>query len=217
MALFQNIFKKEITTKNDELRYYKSIDFLPMWNYYKTQETEDLRYLLKLDDYESLPDVDESIFNEIWQEITYQVIDFNNETDRRSKRIFDKRKEIAMLNAKHKTIKMLLSALAHGPNESLMKDLADLGYRFVKNRPFELEWTRINKQSDGLLTQLKIKEADYNDMIPKGNNVVIESVIDSISDYKNRDINPHDITIKTWLVMCNKVNLEISKKQMKNG
>jgi len=38
------------------MRYYKTIDTIPIWNLEKINETLDIRYLLKLDDYDELPE-----------------------------------------------------------------------------------------------------------------------------------------------------------------
>ena len=41
--------------KYKKVDFYKSIDFLPIFNFFKVIETNDYRYILKLKDYEKLP------------------------------------------------------------------------------------------------------------------------------------------------------------------
>lgn len=38
-------------------KHYNSLEFLPIWNFKKIQQFSDFRYMLKLDDYSSLPEI----------------------------------------------------------------------------------------------------------------------------------------------------------------
>ncbi len=54
---------------------FKSIEELPIWNFNKVIEKNDLRYLLKLDDYYKLPELKDDL-NNIWETI---IDEFYNE------------------------------------------------------------------------------------------------------------------------------------------
>jgi hypothetical protein len=67
-----NIFKKavkHVTTK----KYFQKYELIPVWNFFKIIETQDLRYLLILDDYNELPKIDVDI--QIWLNIYYEHLD----------------------------------------------------------------------------------------------------------------------------------------------
>jgi hypothetical protein len=55
------------------MNIYKSIEFLPIYNFYKIMDTNDLRYLLVLDNYFELPEYNEDLTN-IWEEIRNQLM-----------------------------------------------------------------------------------------------------------------------------------------------
>lgn len=209
MRIRKNIYKN-----------YKSIEFLPFWNYYKVSENNDHRYLLKLDDYEELPEIEIDL-SDIWENICFEIADINKDTDIKSKLLFDTRKNISVLELRYYHIKTILSALSHGYDEELIEELKNNGFRIDKNKDFQNEWIRINKQSENLKTKLEIKKKDYVDMLPKSDNSThIESIIQSIERYYNYStgtINPHKITTKNWFIMLNKVIQESHKRSMKNG
>lgn len=56
-------------------KYYNNIDILPLYNYRKVIEEGEKRYLLKLDDYNDLPNVNQSQIEALWEAIQDQIID----------------------------------------------------------------------------------------------------------------------------------------------
>lgn len=59
--------------KATSIRLYRSIDTLPIWNYDRVIKTGDLRYLMKLVDYDDLPIVD--IHRSHWERIQTEVFE----------------------------------------------------------------------------------------------------------------------------------------------
>jgi hypothetical protein len=62
--------------KGQEIRIYTSIYDCPAWNYAMAGQ-EDHRYILKMDSYEPLPDIPESVLNmkEKYMDLYYQFLD----------------------------------------------------------------------------------------------------------------------------------------------
>ena len=63
-----------IRQRRKKYKTYTDIDSLPVWNYNKVKETNEYRYLLKLDDYSELPEFDFDL-SKIWEDINFQIID----------------------------------------------------------------------------------------------------------------------------------------------
>ena len=67
------------------MKYYRTIEDLPIWNFNKVSETNDVRYLLKLDDYYTLPKkapYEEliKIYEDIYTEV-FEKFKFNDSLD----------------------------------------------------------------------------------------------------------------------------------------
>jgi len=61
------------------MEIYKTIAELPIWNFWEVVEKNELRYLLKLKDYEQLPECTEEQLHELyelWSELDYQYFEY---------------------------------------------------------------------------------------------------------------------------------------------
>ena len=81
------------------MKFYKNIEHLPVYNFSKVSEANDLRYLLILSDYFELPEISEKEYKElfeVWERINDEVIDFNG-VNAEYKAILRMQKSIALL------------------------------------------------------------------------------------------------------------------------
>jgi len=81
------------------MKIYNSIDNLNLYCYGKILETNDLRYLLVLDDYFELPEIKEKEYNElfkIWENINDEIVELTGISED-YKEQFRLRKSIALL------------------------------------------------------------------------------------------------------------------------
>jgi len=70
------------------MKFYRSIDQLPLFNYSKIVETNDLRFLLVLPDYFELPviaDKELQELSEAWEVINNEITDFARISDNQIK------------------------------------------------------------------------------------------------------------------------------------
>jgi hypothetical protein len=78
------------------LKCYRNIDELPVWNFLRILKTEDVRYLMVLEDYYQLPSIEDmSELNEIWDEVSGQIIDING-INEDTQELFRLQKEIIL-------------------------------------------------------------------------------------------------------------------------
>lgn len=215
------MFTKKTTNTSRELlnNPYRSVDYLPMFNYYKIIDTGDLRYLLRLDNYEHLPDVDVSELSGVWVELQYTITDLHNELSRKNQIIFDKQKQIAMLQYKLFRIQSLLLLLRLDKNEDSISELAELGYSINPKQDFSKELERIGRVSRGINTKFSIIQGELNDLTKQGKKVDIVAVKQSIEEYYNMStpIDMHAYTMKEWLHKQYGAINKTAKKQLQNG
>lgn len=195
---------------------YKSIETLPMYNYYKVADTGELRYLLKNIDIDDLPDYKGNL-NSLWEDISCQVADINIESNRSNQNVFDIRKKIAELELDYVRVKTILLGLRANKDDELLKELESLGYKFNDNKDYGKEWIRINKRSELLKTKIAIKKDELSSLTSKSNKKTnIESVVDDVERYLNKSIDMHKTSTKKWFIMLNKVIIDSNKKAAKN-
>ena len=111
------------------LKYYKHIDFLPMFNYVYVNKTGDLRWLLKLENYDELPEINQDLTDELsklWDEYQFQIIDVFGLSDV---------EEITLERQKELTILV---------NEYMITDDKSL-VGFIKKKQKELKTLKANK------------------------------------------------------------------------
>lgn len=199
-------------------KYYKSINFLIAFNYYEIKATGDLRYLLKLEDYEDLPDdVDVEFLKPVMDEIYIQASEIGLKYNRKLQVRHDLNKSIHVLKSELELIHNGLQILAFGRDDDVEKELLKYGYKIDDKKPYEDELIRIQKRSMHLLTKIKQKEYDLKDITPEDDDSDIQESVQAVSDYKGRDIDLKKITVKEWLIMEYGVVNSANKKALKNG
>jgi len=180
-----------------DYKYYKSIDFLPLFNFFKVIETGDYRYLLKLKDYEILPKTKHDL-KLVWLDIqtqyskaddsNYQIINFTQS------------KSMQKLQIDFLMIWNLYNLMVVAPDnkETLkLKKLAGLENESLKG---------IEKKLKGLRNKIEIKKKD----LEKEESKPIDycEIIDQIEDIKGRAIDPFKTTVRQYIAI---------RKNIKNG
>ena len=180
-----------------DYKYYKSIDFLPLFNFFKVIETSDYRYLLKLKDYEILPKTKHDL-KLVWLDIqtqyskaddsNYQIINFTQS------------KSMQKLQIDFLMIWNLYNLMVVAPDnkETLkLKKLAGLENESLKG---------IEKKLKGLRNKIEIKKKD----LEKEESKPIDycEIIDQIEDIKGRAIDPFKTTVRQYIAI---------RKNIKNG
>ena len=56
--------------------YYKKIDDLPVWNFWQVIEDNEFGYLLKLENYEEIPEYDIEQLAKVWDDLDYQYFKY---------------------------------------------------------------------------------------------------------------------------------------------
>lgn len=212
------LFKqKQIDTSIESLPgHYKSLESVYMYNYYKVEETGDLRYLYKLDDYDDLPELETEHLKEVWESMQMEAQQIAVDNNPRLRNIFELQAKIVRKKADFDLIQILLPRLWDSKNDEFVQALSDLGYRINPKRDYHMEIKRISKQSQNLKTKIKQWEDEYNELTKSdGKTVSIHTEINNIERYLNSigSIDIRKTTMIKWLTLKHQVNIESIKKQ----
>ena len=203
------------------MKFYRSIDTLPIWNYDKWLNSEDARYLLKVEDYDQLPEVNKKTLSEIENtaiDIYYQASEFELGTSKRNELIFNLTKKLTNLEFQYNHVNNLITLLSlAGPEPGILKLLSDAGYSIREGKDFEPELKRIFNQNKNKVAKINEVKAELESMTREGSGKTqsIEDVQVSIERHNNRDIDLRKTTVKKWLILKNNLYREIEKQQLK--
>ena len=210
MLSLKNIFKEKIT-------FYDKCENMPLWNFQKYLETNDLRYFTKeFKDHKSLNDIMTAFFGE------YLLLTNNQKVIGRFGVMF----KIMRLTAKYNKVMLLFKDLYNFPKKGkieqfneLIEQLEKWNYRIDKSKDVFDQLEKISNRIQGIKTQLdllndELKEEDTKEA------VTIESQLISVSRVLELGyrINAKDITVLEWheyQEQCKKVISEREKSKSK--
>lgn len=191
--------------KNSKTTYFKSIDFLPIYNYFKVADGN-FRYLIKGIDYEEECNVSVDVFD-IWQSIEEQFAKAMDDVSVKEFRI----EYFEILRLKHKisVITNCIYLLMQKHDDEIASILK--GYKLRYNKDNRSETLR---QIQGELKNYERKVATYYaDKKEKKQEIEQEKeslydYISKIESYKQISINPHKLTTAHFIAYI---------KEIKNG
>lgn len=178
---------------------------MPLFNFFKAIETEDLRYLIKLKDYEFLPkEVDNSKLINIWQNIQTE---YGKHEDSNGSIIqFTTAKHIHKLELEYLMLWNIYNLIAVAPEEKKTKEL-------IKEAGLEKEtFKTIEKKLKTLGNKIKLKRQDV-DQQKSNKKVDFWRIIDEIEDIKGRSLDVYKTTVRQYIAIRKNIKLKNGKRQ----
>lgn len=189
--------------KYKKYKYYRSIEFLPIIWFFKTLETGDLRYLLKLKDYEILPDrVNLEPLKIVWSKIES---DYGKEEDSNSSIIqYTLAKSIHKMELEYLMLWNIynLMAIDHEGNEAK---------KILKYAGLDLTPKQIEKKLKTLKNKINLKRESIKDQSLDNEKIEFYRVIDEIENIRGRSIDIYTTTVKQYIAI--KKNIKHGKRQ----
>lgn len=193
------------------MEHYKSIDTLPIWNYSKIIETDNLIYLIRSDEYdfEFVKTEEEAI----WDKISKQYIEATSHRTE-NKRFSMLNRNILELTIKKDVVENLCFILSIDFENAKAKELlSNLGYKAKTKDDLEA----ILKRNKNLNTLIREKQLQIeNEFGKQPLNTSFEAVVDRISDAKHRELDPRKITVKRWIAIEDNYVEQIRKQNAAN-
>lgn len=193
------------------MEHYKSIDTLPIWNYSKIIETDNLIYLIRSDEYDF--DFVKTEEEAIWDKISKQYIEATSHRTE-NKRFSMLNRNILELTIKKDVVENLCFILSIDFENAKAKELLfNLGYKAKTKDDLEA----ILKRNKNLNTLIREKQLQIeNEFGKQPLNTSFEAVVDRISDAKHRELDPRKITVKRWIAIEDNYVEQIRKQNAAN-
>jgi hypothetical protein len=202
------------------MKHYKTIDTIPIWNFDKWRKTDDGRYILKLEGDEELPDISDKQSHELTvaaMEIYFEANELEVTMSSRNTYVFDMTRKLAVLQSNYDITKSILKLLElTGRDAEAEALLKNSGYSIREGKVIGSEQNRIFNQNQN--KKVRITEIENElDAITKvtGKEESIESIQISLEKYNNREINLKTTSLKKWIILKNNLIKEIEKQQLK--
>lgn len=203
MHLFQKLYKPTI---------YDCCDNMPLWNFQKYLESNDVKYFTKEHKYhKDLPDIITAFFGEYLELTKNQKIIIR----------FERLHKIMRLTVKYNTVSLILKTLYNYNKgldfeifKQLVEELQKWNYKIDKNKDIFEQLEKIYNRIQGIKTQIEVLEDELKD-----EDVVESSSIDgqliSVSrclDLKYQ-LNAKEITVLQWIEYQKQADLIIKERQ----
>jgi hypothetical protein len=205
------ILRKLRTATAPRLKFYTSIDFLPIRNFYMVVETGDHRWLLKGVDYEHLPEYE--VPPEIWENIWYQFVEISNDRDYQI--YFETLRKYLKVQNRYETLKAELFTLYFRFNQSYADDLAEEGIAIdMTDREKYLESINVGvNRIENLNTKIQLlaKELEARTKAHVKSNFM--ETVYSVEAFQGFPINIDRVSIKMFITMLNKIKQENGKRK----
>ena len=203
MRLLKKIFKPTI---------YDKCENMPLWNFQKYLETNDLRYFTKeFKEHKDLPDIMTAFFGE-YLELTNNQSAINR---------FEIMHKIMRLQGKYNTVSLILKALWNFPKEGDIKQFSDLieqlekwNYRIDKRKDVFVQLEKISARLQGILTQIELLEDSLQKEDVKESKSIESQLISVGRILELRySLNAKEIMVSEWVELCKQADEIIKERQ----
>lgn len=186
-----------------QLKYYNSLKFCPIFSFFES--TEDERYLLILDNYIELPEIDENFklkLTEIKKILKKQYQENEPEQDNK---LFDLSKELSRIQADQQFILSSLNILLY-KNSGIQAN-----YTWIENKLNEMDY-KINpdRNLNEEINRLKNKAISKNNRIKK----ILKEINDLIEIEKNDQNKSNYLELILMIESIANIKLDIYKDSM---
>lgn len=186
---------------------YQSIETLPILNFNKCRETDDLRYLIKGVDIDQLPDMDCSKFIDTWNFIKEQYFDEIEITRKRNNNL-DTIKRIYRLECDKQIISINLLQFTMTGDEESQKELRRLGYA-IDRRNIETfkdrhrQALKIKQRVKTIDAKISVLNRELENTNENTEPVDFDSVVWTAEKHFKKDLDPAKISVKKWIKIEN--------------
>lgn len=226
-------------------RYYRNCNEIPTYNFYKTVEKKDLRYLyVDFDEYNDIDfpplkfyeNVDEKLLTEAqkeekrisdllsenWQDIYDEYLELTD--DRNSLYYYELIGEINRLKVIQKIVEDITELLLNNNfSEDFQKlftlEMKKFGYEIDKNQPFADEVIKVKNRLKRANTKIAIKESEL-DELKKGQEgkslTLTEQEVKMEQALRRNEIDTKKIVIAKWIAMMKEVKIIIEANKQRN-
>jgi hypothetical protein len=182
-------------------KVYKTLDFIPVGCFFKILETEDLRYLFRLKNYETLPTITYQP-KEIWTKMYNEFLSLSGGFS-----MFGYISDYAnIVNKKELFLRLKHAAflLSIKEDKELIEIVKQCGYKF--DYTHEVEYSEallnLNRQLIGLSKIIEKKSDEFVKKYKKNSKPIdIYEILSNFEQYKQRRIDPWTTTMREFITI----------------
>ncbi len=195
--------------EKNTLKYYNTLETLPIGCFFKIIKTGDIRYLIKLDDYFELPEcslIDLLDLKNVWEKISMEYINLSKKTNKQTEISFWLEREILNLKTDYVYSEWLIYLIERGIE--VEKSIAELNFIGIDIKDGTKEQVEYARNRRGLiLNKIKIKRAELkrnnSDDNEDKKESSFEDLIAQIERFQGVYIDIWKITVRQWLSYVN--------------
>lgn len=206
-TIYQMLFRK----------HYKTFEMIPIYNFRKVKETKDLRYLLKLKDYEYLPNINTKYLEKVWEDITFQYTDELKKTAKWIEIDDNTKRNAELVFYRFFRVVSIVNYLTICPHsEKWENELYNLGYPINKKKKYNeaLEKVIMIAQNDKQRAEVKLEEIKKTS---DENSTTIHSTLENIINYTKLGINERVDTYCTLIHRMAVINEDIMRQKLQDN
>lgn len=210
----------------NELRIYKSIDTLPLWNFAKVMESNDIRYLFVLKHYDDLPE--QNISKDIWDSIMIEY--FEHIGGQKTKKYILELSNLIKLRKKYTLITNATYVLCYKKDVELINIVTKYIHTF--NTLFEFKQdndkeyyqsiVEADRNANSLKDLITMKSMEFESKYKSKGNTKFDlyKVLTAFLKFYKVQIDPKTTTVREFIAlqqeMVNEINAQNAKRKTRN-
>lgn len=198
---------------------FRNLDYIPIWNY--NQASKDLRYVLKLKDYDELPNYPKNLYPKL-EEAYFNLLDQFMECVNSSEAMYTEElsSEIEILKCKYQVINtwIRLAYLDIERREYHIKEIEKYGYN-IDRENLETSLEAAHNKNKLVLNKIGIKTNDYLELKKMSNNKkqTFDEVFAIVQRGLGIKLDAKKLSAKEWVVIQNDYINSFPKKNKNNA
>ena len=175
--------------------YSENASRLNLWQFKQVIETGDVRYLLVLDDYEELPDVDTTTLTTVWFDI---YSGFSEVTGGgRAELWLAKHKNIIYMEKQYNSEALLLNMLDKLRHPEMVEAIAELGY-IIDLKDYDKTFAKARAKLVRLKNQLKSEKSAREKEREEEGETDFDSLITTLEKHQGYQFDEYKMSVKKF-------------------
>jgi len=192
-------------------RVYKSINTLPIWNFFRIIETSDIRYLYRKKNYDGRLPRKTSRLMQTWENILQEF--YRAEGSSQYEMYVREIKKIHELEIDKFVFHNLFFILKHTNNQEAIELLKSYGIQADGKK-----LNRISKQYKQVDNKLRMKQADFETNHGSQKiDVDFANIKDQVEHYKGFYLDPRKVTVREWIGIIKNMKKHGQERSNKTG
>jgi hypothetical protein len=187
----------------NKVKLYNSIDTIPVYNFFKIYETNDLRYLAKISDIQDIKYINVEKCKLLWDKLQEDYLTLVKDNSFQYFRLLQY--DVMLMRLKFNILKLVSDVIVVKDLDPMLVNYLKLnGIKYINNR--ETDSKEIRKKLQQLHLKILIKENELKALNENENENSqdndIYKIISALEDWKKFNIDITTLSLKKFVVYC---------------